>query len=294
MWRLVHRLEFERDTTINEVKKGQVIRFFTTESPLEFCGFVNNVDRNYLELQLLTGLHRTKHRKFDKSKVSSCVEILSCPLFYRLRKTISGKEETDKLEWEKDGRSENRNFDRAKPRLLFRTPNDVKNPRVWHFLKIFPMKHFEYCTQVSINEEFHDRNVRDFDRIAFLAALFACRRLHLSLEEGYNRELIWINQTGPGEALSKITFADFSAWNKCIKGNLPIDRELFMSSLTGARNREFGVGRIKHEMLHNSKIAREAPSIYVIDEQIVPYTGYQSGLKKRLPKKLLKDLSTTL
>ena len=89
--RLVHRLEFERHTMINEVKKGQVIRFFTTESPLEFCGFVNNVDRNNLELQLLTGLHRAKDRKFDKTKVSSCVEILSCPLFYRLRKTISGK-----------------------------------------------------------------------------------------------------------------------------------------------------------------------------------------------------------
>ena len=58
-----------------------------------------------------------------------------------------------------------------------------------------------------------------------------------------------------------------------------------MNSLTGAKNREFGVVRIKHQMLYNSKIVREAPSFYVIDEQIVPYTGYKSGLKKRLPKK---------
>lgn len=58
-----------------------------------------------------------------------------------------------------------------------------------------------------------------------------------------------------------------------------------MNSLTGARNREFGVARIKHKMLHNSRMARESPPFFVIDEQIVPYTGHLSGAKKRLPKK---------
>ena len=206
----------------------------------------------------MTGLFRSK-RKLEKSKVTSCAEILSCPLFYRLRKQISGNEETAKLEWETDGKSENRKFvDRAKPRLLLRVPNEVKHRRVWHFLKIFPMKNFEYCTQISINEEFQNRSVRDFNGIAFLGALFACRRLHLTLREGYSREIGWLNQTAPGGALSKITVDDFEAWNKCIKGNLPIDRELFMNPITGSRNREFAVVRIKHQMLHNSKIERGA------------------------------------
>ena len=99
-----------------------------------------------------------------------------------------------------------------------------------------------------------------------------------------------MNQTGPGKAFGKLTIEDFEGWNSCIKGHLPIDREFFISSITGARNREFGVERIKHKMLKNSRNAREAPSFFVVDEQVVPYTGHMSGAKKRLPKKTSEGL----
>ena len=97
VWRLVHRLEFERKTNVNEIKEGQVIRLFTENSPLEFCGFVKKVDRKNLLIHLMTGLFRNKDRNFDKSEVISCTEILSCPLFYELRKKVSCEEGTDKL-----------------------------------------------------------------------------------------------------------------------------------------------------------------------------------------------------
>ena len=58
-----------------------------------------------------------------------------------------------------------------------------------------------------------------------------------------------------------------------------------MGSLLGARNREFGVCRLKTKMLQNSRSAREPPLKVVIDEQLVHYTGSKSGLKKRMPKK---------
>ena len=152
------------------------------------------------------------------------------------------------------------------------------------------MENFEYCTQAAIDEEYENRSVQRFDGIAYLAALFALRRLHLTIEEGYSRKLHWLNQCAPGKAFGKVPRDLFQKWNHCIKGHLPIDRKLFMSSLIGARDREFGVARIKYEMLENSRKVREAPSFFVVDEQIVPYTGRLSGAKKRLPKKTSEGL----
>ena len=40
VWRMVHRVEFERNSTASDVKKGQVVRLFTKNSPLEFCDFI--------------------------------------------------------------------------------------------------------------------------------------------------------------------------------------------------------------------------------------------------------------
>ena len=152
------------------------------------------------------------------------------------------------------------------------------------------MENFEYCTQAAIDEEYENRSVQRFDGIAYLAALFALRRLHLTIEEGYSRKLHWLNQCAPGKAFGKVPRDLFQKWNHCIKGHLPIDRKLFMSSIIGARDREFGVARIKYEMLENSRKFREAPSFFVVDEQIVPYTGRLSGAKKRLPKKTSEGL----
>ena len=70
-----------------------------------------------------------------------------------------------------------------------------------------------------------------------------------------------------------------------MKGYLPQDRELFKGSLVGARDREFGVSRLKTKMLENCKLAREPPVKVSADENLVYYTGFRSGLKKRMPKK---------
>ena len=58
-----------------------------------------------------------------------------------------------------------------------------------------------------------------------------------------------------------------------------------MGSLLGARDREYGVSRLKPVLLENVLHCRD-PQLYIAcDEQINPYTGAKSGLKKRLPKK---------
>ena len=57
------------------------------------------------------------------------------------------------------------------------------------------------------------------------------------------------------------------------------------NSLVGAREREFGVCRLKTSMLKNCRQAREPPLKVSADENLVYYTGSQSGLKKRMPKK---------
>ena len=70
-----------------------------------------------------------------------------------------------------------------------------------------------------------------------------------------------------------------------MRGYLPLDREFFLGSLIGARDREFGVGRLKPIFLKNSRSARDPPARFAIDEQIAMYFGSKSGLKKRMPKK---------
>ena len=70
-----------------------------------------------------------------------------------------------------------------------------------------------------------------------------------------------------------------------MKGHLPLDRQYFLGSLIGARNREYSVCRIKEYMLRNARRAREEPPISSVDEQIARCRSKLSGAKKRLPKK---------
>ena len=74
---------------VAEAHKGQVLRITSRDSLLEFCGLVIDIDTKHLLLHLLTGQSRGKAREFDISKITSLTEILSCPLFYRLRRNIS-------------------------------------------------------------------------------------------------------------------------------------------------------------------------------------------------------------
>ena len=89
---MVHRLEFERKTMIEEVRKGQVLRITTNDSLLEFCGFVTAVRQNTIRLTILSGPFRQRSHNFKTSLIISLTEIFSCPLFYNLKRAISGHE----------------------------------------------------------------------------------------------------------------------------------------------------------------------------------------------------------
>ena len=67
-----------------------------------------------------------------------------------------------------------------------------------------------------------------------------------------------------------------------------------MSSIIGARDREFGVARIKYEMLENSRKFREAPSFFVVDEQIVLTREGNRERKRGYQKKPLRIWSILL
>ena len=70
-----------------------------------------------------------------------------------------------------------------------------------------------------------------------------------------------------------------------MRGYFPIDREFFLGSLLGARNREFGVMRLKPIFLRNSRRSREPPTKAAVDETLTFYSGNKSGLKKTMPKR---------
>jgi len=70
-----------------------------------------------------------------------------------------------------------------------------------------------------------------------------------------------------------------------VKGHLPLDRQYFLGSLIGARNREYSVCRIKEYFLRNARRAREEPPISSVDEQLARCRSKLSRAKKRLPKK---------
>ena len=82
----------------------------------------------------------------------------------------------------------------------------------------------------------------------------------------------------------------YEKWHSYHRGYLPTDREMWKGSLIGARDREYAVCRVKYKMLQNSRSAREPPRYFVCDEQLCPYFGHMSGLKKRLPKKKIEGI----
>ena len=177
-----------------------------------------------------------------------------------------------------------------KPKMLLKAPEDCKYKRAWHFWKLFPKKELEYCCNRAMEEALGADNFVPFDAAAFFAAWFTSRRLGIGHKLGYRKDLVWANQTDPGRAFGKIPRQIYQVWHRYLCGNLPIDRELFLGCLTGARDREFAVCRLKSKMLKNCRDAREPPVFFVCDEQLCPYFGHTSGLKKRLPKKKIEGI----
>ena len=288
VWRMVHRVEFEEQIQPKEIRAGQTVRLGLHEMALDRTGYVSKVENNKVHMKISTGLYRGKEIVVELKKIENATEICSCPLFYGLKRTVDGemgKEKVENLKWFSDQKEDAPAFsNREKPKMLLRAPDDCRSKRVWHLFSIFPKKEFKYCTDVALQEAY-DPKVQLLSVTAFLGAWFTKCRLSLGIKTCYSKVLPQLSQTSSGQAFGKIPRKVWEQWRTCVRGYLPIDRELFLGSLLGARNREFGVCRLKSKVLQNSRSAREPPLKIAIDEQLVHYTGSKSGLKKRMPKK---------
>ena len=166
-------------------------------------------------------------------------------------------------------------------------PSPLGLQNLW---KLFPKKELEYCTNIALKDNYHEGDYMKFDAEAFFTAWFTARRLRLSPQDGYRRDLPWANQTEFGKAFGKLPQDVYEMWHANVRGYLPIDRDFFQGSLTGARDREYAVCRIKPQFLKNCRDAREPPLYFTVDEQLAPYFGKRSQAKKRMPKKKLEGL----
>ena len=186
VWRLVHRAEFEKDRKGEEIRKGQVLRVLLTTQVSDFTGFVLGVNGKIVKIQIIAGLSEGKIFKFCKTSIVQCTEILSSPLFYRLRSLAKA---SSSKSWEFDTEVEEEKSDLArKPKLLLRAPENCRHRRAWHFFQIFPWKRLEYCTNKALEDALGKGKFTKFDAVAFYAAKFASRRLRLSIDRSYNRK----------------------------------------------------------------------------------------------------------
>ena len=298
VWRLVHRKDFECERKPDDIRTGQMIRVLLQNEISDSTGLVLNVSDGTVTMKYTSGIYENRTAKFHRSQVAIVEEIMTSPLFYNLKKLFHGGD----LVWEKAEApvsvepmevkqplvapvNELIMGEENKPRMLLHAPANCKNKRLWHFLQLFPVRELEYCTDIALQNSFGEGKYIRFDAIAYFAAWFTLRRLHLSERRAYRQDLDWANQTRFGIAVAKLPRELYSAWHKNICGYLPIDRDFFMVSLVAARDREYAVCRTKPLLLRNSRNSREAPPYVVTDEQIDPYYGSKSGLKKRKAKK---------
>ena len=296
VWRMTHRLEFEREICAANIHKGQVLRVELKRILFDCTGIVRACGTDFFTLTHTTGNREHESTRIRKEDVTKATEILSFPLFYKIRQTVKGTQGsgtgTD-IKWvqeEYKGDKVRYELPEVKPRLLLKVPPGEKYKRVWHFIQLFPIEELEYCCNVAIQEKYEEGVVPEFDAIAFFAAWFASRNFRVGSKDGYRKDLKQKNLTRYGQAFSKLPQDTYEAWHSTFRGCLPLDREYFMGSILGARDREYGVCRLKTKLLENSRNAREAPLTFVCDEQINPYTGHISGAKKRLPKKTCEGL----
>ena len=134
---MVHRTEFESDIMPNGIRKGQVLRISTRDVFSDLTGFVTRVTPDNVTIQGLTGSNQSKICTIKKTAIRSSIEILTSPLFHRLRQKSVHSDKS--IKWEKDGLSEQTEFEnQPKPKMILRVPAEEEHKRVWHFLKIYP------------------------------------------------------------------------------------------------------------------------------------------------------------
>ena len=173
---MVHRLDFEHDLQVSEVRVGHVLRVELLDNYLDYTGFVTKTDNTFANLQLMTGPNRGESKQISSENIKSVTEILSCPLFYRLAQKVAGEmgnlEEKENIKWvlEPDVKESEEYVFSKKPRLIFKAPPAETYKRVWHFMKLFPTEELEFCTNVAIFNEWEQGDMPPFDTVAFFAA----------------------------------------------------------------------------------------------------------------------------
>ena len=88
---LVHRKEFEHKIEPEQIRKGHVIRVLLKDKITDSTGYVTEVNETTVFMTHITGLGEGKSETFDITHVEFVEEILSSPLFYRLRRLALGE-----------------------------------------------------------------------------------------------------------------------------------------------------------------------------------------------------------
>ena len=94
VWRLVLRTEFEAPREPRDIKKWNIVRILLQDMISDFTGIVKEVGYGTATVEETTGIYRGRERKFELSKVVEVFEILSSPLFGRLRQLVASEQES--------------------------------------------------------------------------------------------------------------------------------------------------------------------------------------------------------
>ena len=190
VWRIAKRTEFERLTTAANVRPGQTIRVSLASSSTDFFGLVEEVTLTTIQMRLTTGFGVNSTKTLVKDNITEILEVCSSDMFYKLRRIIDGEQAGNlNINWELNGKSKDTHFDANRiPKLLTKAPPNCKFPRLWHFLNVFPMKQFEYCTQASLSEKYDQGAYQNFHGITYLHVWLTSCRLHVNPKLGYSKK----------------------------------------------------------------------------------------------------------
>ena len=183
VWRMIHRKEFESERKPVDIRNGQMIRVRLQDRISDSTGVVMNVRNGTVSIKYTSGLYENRLAEFHTSQVETVHEIMSSPLFYRLKKMFKCNEgqgnivrekvqapvSVDPME-EKEPLAEPARGKERKPRMLLEAPANCKSKRLWHFLQLFPVKELEYCTNIALHNVYGEENYIPFDAIAYFAA----------------------------------------------------------------------------------------------------------------------------
>ena len=134
VWRLVHRMEFERPIKKDGLRVGQTLRILLKNQFTDFTGFVLERRKQWVRVRP-TESKSDDDNEFKLSDIVSATEIMYSPLFYRLRQFVAGERVGKKnISWKACGESKECPDDPpTKPKMLLHAPPGCTHKRAWHF-----------------------------------------------------------------------------------------------------------------------------------------------------------------